>query len=146
MCWVSILSADLSVSNTAEVTITETAESYIPNEKVPWDKIVEWGKNHPTATNQPFYYVQGVLLSTVVKTKYSEVKSSATVDGGAAYGAKGKIYATHRETETSHFALIGAHLLDVGMIVKDPPQTNSVRRGAYEILTTKPFKGLEMPQ
>jgi len=129
--YMSILSADLSTKQTADVTITETAEAYIPRDKVPWQAIANWAKANPAPPGQKRYYVQGALLASVSKTIYVEVDTNATVDGGAAFGAKGKVYATDKTTQTSNFAFIGTHLLDVDMIAQNPPV--GVPKGNYEI-------------
>jgi hypothetical protein len=131
--YLAILSADLSTKQTADVTITEMAESYIPRDKVPWQEIAKWAKANPAPAGQKRYYVQGALLSGVSKTIYVEVSSNMTVDGGSAFGAKGKVYATDKNTQTSNFAFIGTHLLDVDLIAKNPPVGKTVSRGVYEL-------------
>lgn len=130
--YLAIISAGLSTNQTADVTITETAEAYIPRDKIPWQEIAKWAKENPALPGQKRYYVQGALLSAVSKTIYVEVKSDATVDGGAAFGAKGKVYATSKDTQTSNFAYIGTHLLDVDLIAQNPP-VGGVSKGVYEI-------------
>jgi hypothetical protein len=119
--YLAILSADLSTKQTAEVTITETAEAYIPRDKVPWQAIAKWAKDNPPPPGEKRYYVQGALLSSVAKTIYVEVSANATVDGGSAFGAKGKVYATDKSTQTSNFAFIGTHLIDADKIPYIPP-------------------------
>ena len=130
--YLAILSADLNTKQTADVTITETAEAYIPRDKVPWQEIAKWAKGNPAPVGQKRYYVQGALLASVSKTIYVEVNSSATVDGGAAFGAKGKVYATDKTTQSSNFAFIGMHLLDVDLIATNPPVGVMVSKGGYE--------------
>jgi len=137
--YLALLSVDLSAKQTAEVTITETAEAYIPKERVPWQTIAEWGKAHPPRPGQKRFYVQGALLSTVSKTIYSEIKGNATVDGGMAFGAKGKVYASDKNTQTSNQAYIGTHLLDVDAIVANPP-TRIPMKGEYEVKVGKNYK------
>jgi hypothetical protein len=119
--YLAILSADLGTKHTAEVTITETAEAYIPKENVPWQAIAQWAKTNPPRPGEKRFYVQGALLSTVSKTTYVEISANATVDGGTAFGAKGKVYATDKTTQTSNYAFIGTHLIDVDKIPYTPP-------------------------
>jgi len=69
--YLAILSADLSIKQTAEVTITETAEAFIPREQVPWQAISQWAKNHPARPGEKRYYVQGALLSKYCKDNLS---------------------------------------------------------------------------
>ena len=131
--YLAILSADLNTKQVADVTITETAEAFIPGYKVPWQEIVKWAKANPAPPGQKRYYVQGALLSGVSKTIYVEVNTNATVDGGAAFGAKGKVYASDKTTQTSNFAFIGTHLLDIDLIAKNPPFGKTVSKGVYEV-------------
>jgi len=70
---------------------------------------------------QERFFVQTALLSTISKTTFSEVSSRATVDGGMAFGAGGKVYATSKATETTNRAYIGTHLLPVDDIAGYPP-------------------------
>lgn len=144
--YLAILTADLSTKQTADVTITETAEAFIPRANVPWQAIVDWAKANPVlpGQKQKRYYIQAALLATVSKTIFVEVDSSATVDGGAAYGAKGKVYATDKTTQTSNFAFIGAHLLDIDLIAKNPPSDKNVPKGVYEILKSQVFNSLSL--
>jgi hypothetical protein len=44
------------------------------------------------------------------------VSSNATIDGGAAYGVKDKVYASDKSNQTSNTAYIGTHLLDVDLV------------------------------
>ncbi len=118
--YLALISADLSTKQTAEVTITETAEAYIPRDKVPWQAIAQWAKAHPPRPGEKRYYVQGALLSSVAKTIYLEISTNATVEGGTAFGAKGKVYATDKNTQTSNRAFIGTHLIDVDKIPYSP--------------------------
>lgn len=131
--YLAILSAGLNTKQTADVTISETAEAFIPRGKVPWQAIAKWAKENPARPGQKRYYVQGALLANVSKTIYVEVGANVTVDGGMAYGAKGKVYATDKTTQTSNFAFIGTHLLDVDLIANNPPVGATVDRGAYEV-------------
>jgi hypothetical protein len=140
--YLTLVSGGLDVKRKAEVTITETAEAYIPKGNVPWQKIVQWATQHPPSSQgQKRYYVQGALLSTISRTVYTEVSANATVAGGAAFGAEGKVYATDKTTETTNFAYIGVHLLDVDKIKDNPPDPTLLteRRNPY-IVQGKSFK------
>jgi hypothetical protein len=119
--YLSLVSAELTAVQKAEITITEMAEAYIPNDHLPWDAIVAWAKANPESGGQKRYYVQGALLTNIARTIYVEVSTNATVDGGAAFGASGKVYATNKSSQTSNPAYIGTHLLDIDEIVKNPP-------------------------
>jgi len=145
--YLSILSADLDVKSKADVTIAETAEAFIPRENVPWTQIAAWGRAHPPAVaGQKRYNIQGALLSTVSKTIYVEISSSATVEGGAAFGASGKVYATDKQTQTSHFAFIGTHLLDVDAIAQNPPGNAEAIKSLdhYLVHSPKAFNTLKL--
>jgi hypothetical protein len=125
--YLKVLSADLSTKQTADVSISETAECFIPKTSVPWLSIAQWAKAHPPASGTKRYFIQGALLSAVSKTVYVEISSNASVDGGAAYGASGKVYATDKDTQTSNFAFIGTHLLDVDLISANPPDNMAIQ-------------------
>lgn len=131
--YLAILSAGLNTKQVAEVTITETAEAFIPGDKVPWQEIADWAKAHPALPGQKRYYVQAALLSSVSKTIYVEVNTDATVDGGAAFGAKGKVFASDKTTQTSNFAFIGTHLLDVDTITMSSPLGRIVSGDVYKV-------------
>jgi hypothetical protein len=137
--YLSILSVDLTAKQTAEVLIKEAAEAWIPRDKVPWQAIAEWGRNHPPRPGEKRFYVQGALLSTVSKTVCTEISANATVDGGIAFGAKGKVYGSDKNTQTSNHAYIGTHLLDVDAIVANPP-TRIPQKGEYEVKVGKNYK------
>jgi hypothetical protein len=71
-----------------------------------------------------------------------------TVDGGAAYGVKGKVYATDKTSQTSNFAYIGTHLLDVEAIANNPPLQGAgapVAKGEYEVKKSLIFETLSLP-
>jgi hypothetical protein len=111
--YLQLITADLDVKSKAEVTIRESSECFVTKDKVPWDKIKEWAAAHPPVPGQKRYFIQGALLSTITKTVYTEVSSNARVDGGAAFGAGGKVYATNKSTETRNLSCIGVHLIDL---------------------------------
>ena len=123
--YLKLLTLDLTLEMTAEVTIIEAAEAFIPGMQVPWEEIVKWAKANRPTPGEKRYYVQGVLLSNISKVIYQKVDSNATVDGGAAYGIGGKVYATNKNTDTAYYAYIGAHLLDVDAIAQNPPITRT---------------------
>jgi hypothetical protein len=120
--YLQLITASLDIKYKAEVTITETAEAFIPKANVPWVKIAQWATDHPPVQGQKRYYVQGALLSTVSSTVYGEVSANANVDGGAAFGAGGKVYATDKTTQTTNRAYIGVHILDVDKVRDNPPR------------------------
>lgn len=140
--YLALLSGSLNSKQTAEVTITETAESFIGNADVPLDAIEAWVQAHPKQQPQEKrYYVQGALLSTATQTIYVEVGKSATVDGGAAFGVKGNYYQTDKSSATSSIALIGAHLLDIDAIVEGAPRQGPPAEGQFAV--TKVFHNIE---
>jgi hypothetical protein len=113
--YLKLVSAELKQTQRAEVTIAETAEARIDRESVPWTAIKNWALANP-GNGPKRVYVQGVLLATITKTLYAETTSSATVDGGAAFGIGGKVYASSKSSATQCRAYVGAHLLDIDKI------------------------------
>lgn len=138
--YLQLITADLTVKMKAEVTVKENAVAHIPKEKIPWNELAQWARTHPKEfPEQQRFYVRTALLANVAKTIFHEVSANAQVNGGMAFGAGGKIYATDASTVTMNLAYIGVDLLHVDD-VQDISPGKVPLYGDYRIIRNRIFE------
>ena len=104
-------SANLSDNQTVDVNIIDTAQVFIPYEDIPLNALLaEANKPVPPGTTKR-YYVQGVLLATVLTRYGVEIKADASGVVGNAFGAKGNVY--NEEQTVSRDFRISLLLIDL---------------------------------
>jgi hypothetical protein len=124
--YLSLISIKLDAEHKVDISVQETQEAHIANGDVPYDKIIAWGRAHTPPVNTKYVYVQTALASAVAQTIYTKLSANATVSGGPAVSANGSIYATNEDNDTSNTVYIGAHLLDVQMMLDNAPNTANI--------------------
>jgi hypothetical protein len=123
--------AKLSGDQIADVAIIDTAQVFIPYEDIPMDALLEEAKKPAPPETTKRYYIQAVLLATVVTQYGAKIKADASGVVGNAFGAKGNIY--NEEQTVSRDVRISLLLIDLDRLVKvkampGPPEALTTER------------------
>jgi hypothetical protein len=82
----------LSANRTASVTIIDTAQVFIPYADVPVDVLLAEAMKPALPGTTKRYYIQGVLLATVLTQYGQQINADASGVVGNTFGAKGNVY------------------------------------------------------
>jgi hypothetical protein len=108
--------AKLSGDQTASVSIADTAQAFIPYEDVPVENLLAEVQRPIPSGSTKRYYIQGVLLATVLTQYGAKINADASGVAGTVFGAKGKVY---REDETvSRDFRISLLLIDIDRLAQ----------------------------
>lgn len=106
--------ASLQASQKAGVLIQDVSMVFIPYPDIPWSQLAKIATDQPPAPGTRRYYVQGVLLSSIVIEKYQEIESSASGVISATIGVGGKVFA--REGSVARDFRIALELVDIDQL------------------------------
>lgn len=117
--------ASLARTELVEVVFQDIARAFVPGERIPTKDILAWAIALADSDSRSFY-VQGVVLSTVQKTYYDEVDSSASSLTGDLFRGSGRVY-SRREALSRDFQ-IAVELLDLAEFVRLAPHSVALAR------------------
>lgn len=103
--------AKLQANQKASVVIQDVSMVFIPYPDIPWKELSRIAISQPPARDVQRYYVQGVLLSSIVIEKYAEIEANASGVIGATIGVAGKVYT--REGSVARDFRIALEIIDI---------------------------------
>jgi hypothetical protein len=106
-----VFAASIGGSNTVDVTIADTAQVFLPYERIPIAELVKESKKAPEKPATKRYYIQGVLLATVTRQAGSAIEANASGVVGDAYKAKGTVY--HKASQVIRDVRISLLTIDI---------------------------------
>jgi hypothetical protein len=84
--------ANIHATNAVDVSITDTAEIFIPYDDIPMQALLDEAKKPKPTPSTKRYYVQGALLATVIMQSGRQFDASASAGVAEAYKAEGHLY------------------------------------------------------
>jgi hypothetical protein len=113
--------ASLDENEIATFTVTDRNIVFIDNQTVPWDLLhaeAIAAKPNP-ATRR--YWIQGVLLSTLDATQFSEISGNASGVVGPTMGAQAKVYNQSKISKAVHDYRISVQFVDLDKLAQKFP-------------------------
>ncbi|MBU8900926.1 hypothetical protein KRR26_35545 [Corallococcus sp. M34] len=120
----------MSAEQTADVSIIDTAQVFIPYEDVPVDELVKIAEaSAPQGVKR--YYIQGVLLASVTTRYGAKINADASGIVGDTFGAKGSVY--NEQQAVGRDFRISLLLIDIDRMamLKKAPQLNPQAKSAF---------------